>query len=318
MMILPFVFLIVLIALSSGAPDHDNFMKFTALKFTEDQNSYVQFRPDFSPFTHVISVCGWIKSLGSSEYPTILHYGHYQLTLLDNGRWVCILGSCTHMSSNFHVTKNTWYHTCVVWSTSSSSHKYYVNGELLGTLSTRSDRLLKTGGQLTVGNWGGDYYNTHQFGGELFYLNFYTKEMSAEEVRRVVSDGMCANMVLDEHKEARMLGWEKVLEQSRSVGSVTEVDMTGECVSTLIAQVIGKLRAGDKLEDKVTEVVEAAENKLNDHTENTEMSLNLKQDLENVSKQLSTALMKLEDVKQELGRTKGELKECYREMIQEN
>ena len=69
-------------------------------------------------------------------------------------------------------------------------------------------------------------------------------------------------MVLDEHEEARMLGWEKVVEQSRSVGYVTEVDMTGECVSTLIAQVIGKLRASDKLEDKVTEVVESRQQKI--------------------------------------------------------
>ena len=301
------VFIALLVATSRASSDI--LSTFKALRFTQEPSSYIQFNPDFSQYTHAISVCGWIRSLGSATYPTVFFYGGAELTMLDDGDYICILGNCMGLKSKFTVSKNTWFHTCVTWGASSRSHKYYVNGEMLGSQDSASGRLLKTGQTLTLGNWGGNY-GDHEFGGEMVYLNFYAKELTASEVKEMADAGMCINMVVDQHEEVRLLKWEEILEQPRS-GTITEIDMTGTCASKVpikfyVKQLAAKLEKAETNLNETAEELTETQLELSEKKE-SELSLNLK--LDNVSSQLNITLTQLNNTSEELTETQLELNE---------
>ena len=230
---------LVLLSASQAETSSDISLRFKALRFTQEPSSFVQFVPDFSRYTHAISACGWIKSLGSAVHPTVFYYA-YELTMLDNGNYICIFRYCMHLSRKFSVSKRTWYHTCVTWQLSTRTHKYYVNGQLVGSQQTSAGRTLRTGLTMTLGNWGGNT-GAHEFGGEMLYLNFYAKELSEREVREMANNGMCADLLTDRHKEVRLVKWEDMVRKTRN-GGVTEVDT---CSSSLFF--LNKLKASESL-----------------------------------------------------------------------
>ena len=119
---------------------------------------------------------------------------------------------------------------CAVWSTSSSSYRYYVDGELIGSMPTRSDRLFEPGLKLLLGIRGGYYWTDSGFGGQMFYLNFYAKEFEAAEVKKMAASGICRAMASEEHEEQRLVKWGYILEQTRT-GNVTDVDLTKWCMT---------------------------------------------------------------------------------------
>ena len=205
---------LVLLSTRQAETSSDISLKFKALRFTQEPSSFVQFVPDFSRYTQAISACVWIKSLGSAGSPTVFHYGagrgHWELTMRDNGNFNCIFHSCINLGSKFSVSKRTWFHTCVTWQLSTRTHKYYVNGQLLGSQQTSAGRTLRTGRTMTLGNWGGNYRD-QEFGGEMLYLNFYAKELSESEVREMANNGMCADLLADRHKEVRLVKWEDMV-----------------------------------------------------------------------------------------------------------
>ena len=283
---------LVLLSTRQAETSSDIRLKFKALRFTQEPSSFVQFEPDFSRYTHAISACVWVKSLGSASWPTVFYYGGSELTMLDNGNWICIFGSCMHLSSKFSVSKRTWYHTCVTWQLSTRTHKYYVNGQLLGSRQTAAGRTLPTGGTLTLGNWGGNSRD-HEFGGEMLYLNFYAKELSESEVREMANNGMCADLLADRHKDVRLVKWEDMVRKTRS-GRVTEVDT---CSSSL--SFFNKLKASESMLDTTRQELE----------KKTEAEKNLTQELEHVSNQLNSTLLELTNVSTELNRTSAEVQE---------
>ena len=227
--------------------------------------------------------------------------------MLADGGHICLFGHCMHLKSKFTVSKNTWFHTCVTWGASSRSHKYYVNGEMLGSRETASGRLLQTGQTLTLGNWGGGAGN-HEFGGEMVNLNFYAKELTASEVKEMADAGMCINMVVDQHEEVRLLKWEEILEQPRS-GTITEIDMKGTCasVNTLYSQL---MEAKTNLNETAEELKETKQ-ELSEKKE-TELSLNLK--LDNVSSQLNTTIVQLNETTEKLMDVSTRLNETEKEL----
>ena len=302
------VFITLLVATSRASSDI--LSTFKALRFTQEPSSYIQFKPDFSQYTHAISVCGWIRSLGSATYPTVFYYGSNELTMLDDGDYICLFDSgCMHLKSKFTVSKNTWFHTCVTWGASSRSHKYYVNGEMLGSRETASGRLLKTGQTLTLGNWGGGASNK-EFGGEMVNLNFYAKELTGSEVKEMVNAGMCINMVVNQHEEVRLLKWEEILEQPRS-GTITEIYVTGTCVSAVIDTLNSQLmEAKTKLNETAEELTETQQ-ELSEKKE-AELSLNLK--LDNVSSQLNITIVQLNETTEKLMDVSTRLNETEKEL----
>ena len=71
----------------------------------------------------------------------------------------------------------------------------------------------------------------------MFFLNFYAEEFSAAEVKSMADMGLCADKVVDEHKEVRLLKWEDILEQvQRRKGTVSDVDLTEWCWSSLASK----------------------------------------------------------------------------------
>lgn len=290
--------LLTILPTSQAASLSDISYKFKALKFTQEPSSFVQFVPDFSRYTQAISACVWIKSLGSAAYPTVFYYGtgSRELTMLDNGDYICILQSCMYLKSKFSVRKGTWYHACVTWqlSTRTVTHKYYVNGQLVGSQQTTAGRTLPTGRTLTLGNWGGNRGN-HEFGGEMVYLNFYAKELSQSEVQEMVSNGMCADLLSDRHKEVRLVKWEDMVRKTRS-GRVTELDMFEVCLEDKATQIEQLKHSLNQTTQELAETQQALEKK-------TEAEKNLTKKLEHVSDQLNSTLMQLNTTSLQLNTT---------------
>ena len=293
---------LVLLSTRQAETSSDLSLKFKALRFTQEPSSFVQFVPDFSRYTHAISACVWIKSLGSASWPTVFYYGR-ELTMLDNGNYICIFGPCMHLRSKFSVSKRTWFHTCVTWQLSTRTHKYYVNGQLLGSQQTAEGRTLQTGRTMTLGNWGGNYAN-HEFGGEMLYLNFYAKELSESEVREMANNGMFADLLADRHKEVRLVKWEDMVRKTRS-GRVTEVDIF-EDHANKITELETSLNQTNK---ELAKTQQALEQRTESETNLTQGLGLVTNQLNNTILQLNSTLLALTNVSTELNRTSAEVQE---------
>ena len=207
-------------------------LKMTAITFDTINNDYIEYSPDWSSLTTAVSACGWIKDLGSFQYPTIFTYHSNELVMMADGQYTGIFGVNQHYNSGFPVSKGSWFLACMTWSISSRQHIYYVNGRVIGSAQTASGRSLKTGGKLRLGNWNGGNNN---FGGQMMYLNFYSKELSSSDIARMVQKGMCAHiMEVDEHEASRIIKWEDLVQLERS-GAATNI-YVAECVDLLNKQ----------------------------------------------------------------------------------
>ena len=285
----PPMFLVFLVATLSKSGFSVTPLK--ALKFAQDSGSVIKFTPDFSSYRDKVSVCGWIKEIGTASWPIAFNYGDSDLRLAVGGRYICVFGTCSDWKSKFTISKGTWYHTCITWSYPHRYLKYYVNGELLATIQTRSDRYLEDGETLTLGNYR-ENQSEHEFGGEMFYLNFYAKELSASEVKRMSDAGMCGDVLMKEHEDTRLVKWEDILNKLRS-GTVTDIDISMMCTPQLLTR------------------LELTETKLNDADEKVlESSIKLnktEKELREITTELNKTRHGLWDSNTELNETKQEL-----------
>ena len=103
-----------------------------------------------------------------------------KLLILANGHDTCILSSCQYWQSKFSVPKGTRHHVCVMWGLASRHHRYYVNGELLGSQQT---------GRTLTG-----------------HLDVYAKELSSSEIASMMELEMC-NIEVDKHESSRVVKW---------------------------------------------------------------------------------------------------------------
>ena len=109
--------------------------------------------------------------------------------------------------------------------------RVYLNGREIGSLSTSSSRRLGTGGYLVIGNDqngspGSGMGTPWIFGGELYKLNLFSKELSSSEVLEMSRD-KCSEIELT-YGEVRSIKWEEILQRSRN-GDVREID--SGCIS---------------------------------------------------------------------------------------
>ena len=118
----------------------------------------------------------------------------------------------------------TWYHYCLTWSLSSQTQRVYVNGQLIGSRTTSSGRTFRNGGYLVIGNdagsSGSSMSTTYMFGGELYQLNFFSKELSSSEVQAIARD-KCSG-VEKTYGDVRSIKWEDIISKPRN-GNVTEI-----------------------------------------------------------------------------------------------
>ena len=184
------------------------------------------------PLQNAFSICSWVKSLRSSGSPSWLSYAAgssaNEILISDHGNYNHIFNSGWDLQSYFTVPSGTWYHYCYTWSSSSRTQKVYLNGQEIGSRSTASGRNLLTDGYLVIGNdqngspgkgMGSEYI----FGGELYKLNFFSKELSSSEVQEMAK-GMCSE-VERTYGDVRSIKWEDILQRERN-GDVTEVKLS--------------------------------------------------------------------------------------------
>jgi chromosome segregation ATPase len=143
------------------------------------------------------------------------------------------------------------------------------------------------GGGMTVGN---------AFGGEIYKLNFFSKELSSNEVEEMAED-QC-NLVEETYGDTRHVKWEDILSKSRN-RNVTEIE-NGCTNASYITQFLkmAKKRAQTKIELKETIAeLQQTESRLNDTIEeldrSNKMNDELKDELLKKGKQLNDTIVEL-------------------------
>ena len=289
-------------------------LKMTAIKFDTVGTSYIDSYPDWSRLTTAFSACGWVKDLGSFTYPTIFTYhDSSELVMMANGRYTYIFGSGEHFSSGFPVSEGTWFLGCMTWSMSSRQLRYYVNGNVIGSMQTPSGRSLRTGGRLRLGMWTG---GNNRFGGEIMYLNFYSKELSSSEITRMVQKGMCAHVAEEDEQEAsRVIKWEDLVQLERS-GAATNMYVE-ECLDRMIKQFQHKQNVTvEELKDSRQELENIRLEKEEMEEElSTQINATLAE-LEVTREKKSEMETEIEDVNTRLNSTISELEETKKTMEQ--
>ena len=216
-------FLILLAFFKSGATavvDHN-----LALKFGNTLNDFVKFGPDMHPVKDTISICAWVKRQSSNSSPTWFTYWTssyiYEIVISDNGIYNFILQNNFNVGSSVTVPMNYWTHYCMTWSSSSNKNSVYYNGTLIGSKQVAS-RSITLGGYVVLGHDKGSIASHEIFGGQLFKLNVFAKELTGGEVKEMWESGMCSE-VEENYGRARYLKWEDILLEPRQ-GDVTEVE----------------------------------------------------------------------------------------------
>ena len=99
--------------------------------------------------------------------------------------------------SKLSVDVGTWYHFCLTWATPlSGAMSIYYNAELAGS-ETVSSSEIELGGTLVLGYYtpgGGVKYTEQIFGGQLYKLNVFAKELTAAEVKEMSDGGLCSEV----------------------------------------------------------------------------------------------------------------------------
>ena len=175
------------------------------------------------PLQQAFSVCSWVKKLRPGSSSVWFSYGTSisddEITISDDGQYNTLFGAQISTNSLMTATLGKWYHYCLTWSAASQEQKIYVQGEIIKTASTASQRMLEidpTNGYIVLGNdvsTQGVPIGTKSpfpFGGELTQLNVFSKEMSAQEVAEIWENELTLHFV---HKfgATRYIKWEEIL-----------------------------------------------------------------------------------------------------------
>ena len=206
----------VLCVLPESSTAETTTQSFTALRFNFDSSSYISFYPDMSPMTQSFTICLWIKKLRPGNgAPFTYRYGEIFMT--DTGYHNQLFESDSlngQLTNKFSTPYGSWYFYCSTWSLASRTFRVYHNGELIGTETTPSGRTLQTGGRLTLGNYLPNFF-WHRFGGEMFNLNMFSRELTASEVASLSENGLCTP-IPESLEDYRRIKWEEILKLSRS------------------------------------------------------------------------------------------------------
>ena len=186
------------------------------------------------------------------------------------------------LTSKFTVPLGTWYSYCSTWSLLSRTFRIYLNGKLVGSQTTASNRRLQTGHTMVLGAL--DTGNSHTFRGEIFNLNFFSKELSATEVARLSSLGLCTD-IPEQLQDYRVIKWEEILKVSRT-GTVSDIETNCALVT--------ELQSG--LRETKAELT-TVQDQLNS---TQEQLVKVKRELETAKEQLNETRLELEECKLEL------------------
>ena len=207
--------------------------RYKGLKFGATAQDYILFKPRMEPLQESFSVCAWAKKM-RSNYNFWIGYeissSTNEITLSDDG-YAHTFGTETPNSWRGKETQQlgTWRHLCYTWSLTSGAARLYFDGVLLGSFSTPSGRKLGLDGYMVLGQdfdsykGGFDFSDKQAFGGVLFKVNIFDKELDASEVKDMADGGLCSE-VEEKYGRSRHLKWEDLLLEEKS-GNVTEIDV---------------------------------------------------------------------------------------------
>ena len=309
--------------------------RYIALNFGNNHNNYILFKPDMEPLRNEFSVCSWIKSFLESHvyFHVWVSYAlnesssgySNEIAIGDGGSYLFDIELSTSLRPYFTqlAGNKTWFHYCTSWSFSSRTQKFYLNGNKIGETTTPEDRRLGVGGYLAIGSdqdsYGGGFQWGNRFGGELYKLNFFSKELNSSEIMEM-SRSVCGK-IEETYGEVRHIKWEDIVElrEERS-GNVTDID--SGCDKDPNNKIWDLLRLNSqKLRKTEKELKEA--NKLNETTE--ELDLVRKEfkavqqaDLIEKVKQLNKTNRKLEQSKENANRLTIELEETKERLLKES
>lgn len=289
--------------------------QFTALKFADDGGSYIQFSSDMSPFTKKMSVCSWVRVIEPSKWGTFFSYGRDIVRIQSNGFFNCATTCHLDVENRLTVSKGTWFHVCLTFSSSSRFIRFYADGVLLGSLPLSAGSAIPTGHSFTLGNIETRLDSTHAFGGEMSQLNVYAKELSGEEIKRMADAGMCS-LKEDENEDVRVLKWEDMLKKIRT-GIVTEF-MPDQCSS----QIFSRLAEAEHKVNELRTQLSAAQQSLEESQQSLDETVEEKEVIEQTLNQTQTKLnsteLQLEDVSSTLNRTADDLQTALKQLEQCN
>ena len=313
--------LFLLLMLNNTLGDMDP--RYSALNFGNHPTNYILFKPDMEPLRNEFTICSWLKSFLGSEnnFHVWVSYalnesssGHYNEIaigdagvsfIFDTELSPSLRPSFTELQGN-----KTWFHYCTSWSFSTRIEKFYLNGNKIGETTTPEDRKLGVGGYLAIGgdqdSYGGGFHWDNRFGGELYKLNFFSKELSASEIMEI-SRYMCWR-IEETYGEVRHIKWEDIVMQKEDRnGNVTDLEVCKKDPNRLL----------DILQKELIDT----NNKLNDSTgvqdqikkEQTALRADLLEKTQRLNITIQEIEKIVEDATSELGETKKNLKRLLNE-----
>ena len=202
--------------------------RYRGLKFGATNQDYVLFKPRMEPVQESYSLCGWVKKILSGGSKYWFAYGTsgdvHEIISANNG-YFYTLRTTVDMRSKVTDKLGTWRHVCYTWSLTTRAASVYYDGVILGSVTTPSGRKVGLDGYIVLGNEFNSYGSNfnYPFGGELFKVNLFDKELSAAEVKEMADGGLCSE-VEEKYGRSRYLKWEDLLLEEKS-GNVTEIDV---------------------------------------------------------------------------------------------
>ena len=192
---------------------------------------------DLTAMEEAFTVCSWVRRMSSWRRTQVwvsFVGGTYNRGLeiwIEVNSLSYLLGGYTHFRKPTQAVGD-WNHMCHTFSSETRTIQVFYNGELMYLGHTRDDRLLYRRGTLMFGNShhrnyrgkivpGGESY----LGGELYDTNFFSTELSADQIKQLYNEGRCSDYSKT-FEDNTVLSWEDILSHKRT-GDVTEVQF--EC-----------------------------------------------------------------------------------------
>ena len=203
--------------------------RFYALKFGNNLPDYIIFDAFMKPLRNALSVCSWVRKIRSGSLRSWLSYAvdgvDNEIMISQNGYFNILFQRQHDLRSNFTGIRDNWFHYCLTWSLSSRTKTVYLNGQVIGSETTPEGRTLGIKGYIVIGNDqdgppGQGMSEENIFGGELYKLNFFAKELKLSEVQEMALDK--CSQVEETYGDVRRVKWEKILRKRRN-GDVIEI-----------------------------------------------------------------------------------------------
>ena len=204
--------------------NHEN--SHTALRFGKDARSYIYYMGtvDLSAMEKAFSVCSWVRRMShhhSNRQDWVSYVGTTHSTgeiVISDSSDSWLLGDETSYNQPT-LTVGNWSHMCHTFSYSTRTKRVFYNGEQIGKETTSPGRKLDRTGSLMFGNYlhgDGRPDNGNYFGGELYDTNFFSIELSDEQIRHFYNEGRCSNYSKTSLANNTVLSWEDILSHQRT------------------------------------------------------------------------------------------------------